>query len=139
VSARQFALAVIGIVAAVGFIVLIILSITSHAYATPCITADYDPAVSYYEVELNGIVYEIQKLDELLKADAAELPDGIYDVAVTAVGENDRPPPVYFTLFKQSDKNKCYYSMTPEPGYEQFFSEPLVMVINVKAGKAVGN
>ncbi len=133
---EQIFIAAVGIVAAILFCLLIFLGI---ADATPSITANYDPAVDYYEIELNGVVYESDTIDGFLRADLAELPDGIYMASIRPIGFEGGAADVHFTLFKQSDKNKCYYSMTPEPGYESFFAEPLVMVINIKAGKAVGN
>lgn len=107
--------------------------------ATPCVVSfENDATVDYFELELNGELHRIEAADSMLKADLNELMDGVYDASICAVNEYGRSAPVYFTLFKQSDKNKSYYSITPEEGYEQFFIGPLVMVINTKAGKAVG-
>jgi hypothetical protein len=108
--------------------------------ATPCIVSFANTAnIDYYEIEINGVLFEFESDNPEFKIDVADLEDGTYDIAVTPVNENGKPAPVYFTLNKFSDKNKSYYSIIPEQGYEQLFSEPLDMVINNKAGKAVGN
>ena len=115
------------------------------AAATPCVVSFETQGAQYFEVELNGELFRVASADSIFKADLSELEDGIYQASVAAVGIIDeitgtaaRSAPVHFTLFKQSRKNKCYYSIAPEPGYEQFFSEPLQMVTNIKAGKAIG-
>lgn len=106
--------------------------------ATPCLTSFANVGTEYFELELGNDIYTIIADDTILNADFADLPDGLYPASVYAVNAAGRSAPVHFVLFKESRKNKSYYSITPEEGYEQFFSEPLTMVINTKAGKAIG-
>ena len=112
----------------------------TYAQATPCVVSRANVAhVDFFEVELNGELYLVETTDNIFKADLEELNDGMYDVSVWAVHDGFRFAPVYFTVLKYSDKNKSYYSITPDQGYEPCFIEPLTMTINTKAGKAVGN
>lgn len=111
----------------------------SDTFATPCVVSlANDATIDYYEIEINGVLYEFYSGDPEFKIDVEDLADGTYEISVTPVNENGKPAPVYFTLHKFTDKNKSYYQIVPDEGYEQRFAEPLVMVINNKAGKAVG-
>lgn len=108
--------------------------------ATPCIVTFANAAnIDYYEIEINGVLYELESSDPQLNLDIEELLDGVYDISITPVNEDGKPAPVYFTISKWTYKNKSYYTMTPELGYEESFSDPLDMTINTRAGKAVGN
>jgi hypothetical protein len=108
--------------------------------ATPCIITFANTAnIDYYEIEVNGVLFKLESNAPDLNLDLEELSDGVYDISVTPVNEEGKPAPVYFTLSKWTNKNKSYYSIIPEQGYEESFSAPLEMTINNKAGKATGN
>jgi hypothetical protein len=94
---------------------------------------------NYFELELNGVTYEIESEDTVFRVDLDSFATGYYVAALYAVNENGRCAPIHFSVYKeQTHKNFIYYVVTPEGGYEEKFIEPTSMTVNVNAGKPIG-
>lgn len=110
-------------------IAVVLLSAATTAIAMPCIVSQPNENADYYIVELDGQFYRVDAVENRFKADVDCLSRGWHDIGISAVNEFGSSAPVYFLLYKEKVKGKFYYTIYPEEGYEQQFSENLFIII----------
>ena len=117
---------------------LLILGVAIIANATPCITTSACPGVEYFQIQLDGQYYIVEPENEAFKADFSDIADGWHDITLIAV-YSDVSLWTRFTVVKETIKNKSYYTIYPQEGYDMYMGDKLTITINNRAGKEVGN
>jgi hypothetical protein len=118
---------------------------SGQTLAMPSLVSGVIPNADYFIMQVGDMTYKIPAVDEIMKAEFGDIPDGTYYCYTSSCDEaedenniDECTEVIYFWLTIETVKNNRYYAVSPAEGYEEYFIEPTSIFLNTKAGKPTG-